>query len=160
MSFDAYSRVSKDFLSYLVSVTRDYVYYFDVKKNRKISGQGSKANTSQKNLQIAALTVLMIGLFVAWLVGFLLPAEVTNSDLAIFGGKGTYTFASYLVQPLKLAGSVQSTFNWFFFFLVFAPALISSAILFSGAEVCGAVARRTRTRTASSSSASDGGQEF
>lgn len=104
------------------------------------------------------MVVLGLGVFVAWLFGTLLPAEVTNSDLAIFGGKGTYTFVSYLVQPTKIAGSVQTTFNWLFFFLIFAPSLISSAILFSGAEVCGAVARRTRTRSSSSSSESEGGQ--
>ena len=104
------------------------------------------------------MVVLGLGFFIAWIIGLLLPAEVTSNNLEIFGGKGTYTFASYLVQPLKLAGGVQTTFNWLFFFLVFAPSLISSAILFSGAEVCGAVARRTRTRSFSSSTESEGGQ--
>ena len=44
----------------------------------------------------------------------------------------------------------RSVFNWLIFLVVFGPSLIASAVLFSGAEVCGAVARRTRTRTSSS----------
>ena len=32
--------------------------------------------------------------------------------------------------------------------IAFAPFLVSSAVLFSGAEVCLAIARRTRTRIA------------
>ena len=127
-----------------------------MKKNKRIITQGKSAQTSQQRLRIAALLVLGGGLFIGAIFGLLLPAQVTNQDLAFVGGKGTLSVVSYLIQPLKIAGGVQTTFNWFFFLLVFAPCLISSAILFSGAEVCGAVARRTRTRSSSSSTESDG----
>ena len=127
-----------------------------MKKNARTITQKKFAQTSQKKLRIAALLVLAAGLFIGGISGLMLPAQVTTTNLAFAGGEGTLSVVSYLIQPIKLAGGVQTTFNWFFFLLVFAPCLISSAILFSGSEVCGAVARRTRTRSSSSSTEPDG----
>lgn len=87
---------------------------------------------------------LMIGVFLGVYIGafsITVPVGVDQSYRAI----------NMVQQPVKLVPGQESVFNWLIFLLVFAPALVSSAVLFSGAEVCGAVARRTRTRTASSS---------
>ncbi|CAB4797013.1 unannotated protein [freshwater metagenome] len=125
-------------------------------KRQKIITPRTRGNSAQINLRIAAALLLGIGIFIAVIAGLLLPAEVTHNDLSFAGGKGIYVYADYLRQPISVAGTVTTTFNWLFFFLIFAPFLISSAILFSGSEVSGAVARRTRTRSSSSSTEPDG----
>lgn len=86
---------------------------------------------------------LMVGVFLGVYIGafsITVPVGVDQSYRAI----------NMVQQPVDLVPGQESVFNWLIFLLVFAPALISSAVLFSGAEVCGAVARRTRTRTSSS----------
>ena len=49
---------------------------------------------------------------------------------------------------MKPLPNQRAVFNWFVAILVFGPFLVASAVLFSGAEVCLAIARRTRTRIA------------
>ena len=61
-----------------------------------------------------------------------------------------YKATNFTSHPVKLVPGQTASFNWFVFLMTFGPCLISSAVLFSGAEVCGAVARRTRSRSSSS----------
>lgn len=91
---------------------------------------------------------VMVGVFLGVYIGafsITVPVGVDQSYRAI----------NMTQQPVRLVPGQESVFNWLIFLLVFAPALVSSAVLFSGAEVCGAVARRTRTRTTNSSSGDD-----
>jgi hypothetical protein len=106
----------------------------------------SSASRAQQRLRIAGILVLAGGLIVSVMIGFLV------SGLQSQGGdffKG-FTSTNFLVHPVKLVPGQSAAFNWLFFLLGFGPALIASAVLFSGAEVCGAVARRTRSRSSSS----------
>ena len=110
----------------------------------------SGASRAQQRLRIAGVLVLggglMAGAFLAVYVGaitFTVPSGVDQS----------YRVVNMNQQPVRLVAGQARAFNWMIFLLVFGPSLVSSAILFSGAEVCGAVARRTRTRTSSSSAA-------
>jgi hypothetical protein len=57
----------------------------------------------------------------------------------------------YTQHPQSLSSVQFNAFNWFVFLLVMGPVLISSSVLYSGSEICGAVARRTRSRTADAS---------
>jgi hypothetical protein len=108
----------------------------------------SGASRAQQRLRIAAVLVagvgLMAGVFLGVYIGAITFTVPSGVDQA-------YRVTNMNQQPVKLVAGQARAFNWMMFLLVFGPSVISSAILFSGAEVCGAVARRTRTRTSSGS---------
>jgi hypothetical protein len=109
----------------------------------------SSASRAQQRLRIAGIIVLALGLMIGVFLGVYIGAFSITVPVGV---DQSYRAINMTQQPVQLVPGQESVFNWLIFLLVFAPALISSAVLFSGAEVCGAVARRTRTRTSSSSS--------
>lgn len=96
-------------------------------------------------LRIAGLAVLIMGILIAVLLGFLVSAVETVAVTGPFKG---YTTQNLTTHGVKLLSNQRAVFNWLVAILAFAPFLVSSAVLFSGAEVCLAIARRTRTRIA------------
>ena len=96
-------------------------------------------------LRIAGLAVLIIGVLVAILLGNLVSAVETVAVTGPFKG---YTTQNLTTHGVKLLTNQRAVFNWLVAILAFAPFLVSSAVLFAGAEVCLAIARRTRTRIA------------
>lgn len=112
----------------------------------------SGASRAQQRLRIAGVLVLGVGLMAGAFLGVFVGALSITIPTGV---DQSYRTVNMTLMPVKLTAGQARAFNWLVFLLVFGPSLISSAILFSGAEVCGAVARRTRTRT-SSSSASGG----
>lgn len=123
-------------------------------KNKKITSGTSTAGKAQQRLRIAAALLGIGGLILAVLLGIYVSAVGTVSKT--FVGETTDTI-NLFQQSKTLPQGQYTAFNWFIFLLAYAPCLISSAILLSGSEVCGAVARRTRTRSGSSSAESEGG---
>ncbi len=119
----------------------------------KITSNTSSGGRAQQRLRIAAALLGIGGLILSVFLG--LYVSGLGQTGKSFLGEPTDAI-SFLIQGVKLPTGQYRAFNWFIFLLAYAPFLISSAILFSGAEVCGAVARRTRTRTSSSSTESDG----
>ncbi|MEN9593827.1 MAG: hypothetical protein RLY23_310 [Actinomycetota bacterium] len=119
----------------------------------KITSNTSSGGRAQQRLRIAALLLGIGGLVFAVFLGIYVAAVGTVGKS--FLGEPTDSI-NFLLQGVKLSEGQYAAFNWLIFLIAYAPFLISSAILFSGAEVCGAVARRTRTRTSSSSTESDG----
>lgn len=113
-----------------------------------LSPPKSGASRAQQRLRIAAVLVagigLMVGVFLGVYIGAITFTVPSGVDQA-------YRVTNMNQQPVRLVAGQARAFNWMMFLLVFGPTMISSAVLFSGAEVCGAVARRTRTRTASGS---------
>lgn len=106
----------------------------------------SGASRAQQRLRIAAVLVVGIGLMAGAFLGVFVGALSITIPTGV---DQSYRTVNMTLQPVKLAAGQARAFNWLVFLLVFGPSLIASAILFSGAEVCGAVARRTRTRTSS-----------
>ena len=96
-------------------------------------------------LRIAGLAVLIIGVLLAYLLGNLVSAVETIAVTGPFKGYATQNLTTHGV---KLLTNQRAVFNWLIAILTFAPFLVASAVLFSGAEVCLAIARRTRTRIA------------
>ncbi len=119
----------------------------------KITSNTSSGGRAQQRLRIAAAVLGIGGLILSVFLG--LYVSGLGQTGKSFLGEPTDSI-NFLVQGVKLPTGQYEAFNWFIFLIAYAPFLISSAILFSGAEVCGAVARRTRTRTSSSSTESDG----
>jgi len=120
---------------------------------KKITSNTSSGGRAQQRLRIAAALLGIGGLILSVFLG--LYVSGLGQTGKSFLGEPTDSI-NFLIQGVKLPTGQYEAFNWFIFLLAYAPFLISSAILFSGAEVCGAVARRTRTRTSSSSTESDG----
>jgi hypothetical protein len=116
------------------------------------SPSSSGASRAQKRLRIAAIVMVGVGLMVSVFLGVYVGAfkytTYVDVDTAWVGTNMT-------LQPGKLVENQERAFNWMIFLMAFGPCVLSGAVLFSGAEVCGAVARRTRTRT-SSAGTSDG----
>ena len=112
----------------------------------------SSASRAQQRLRIAGIIVLAAGLMIGVFLGVYIGAFSITVPVGV---DQSYRAINMVQQPVKLVPGQESVFNWLIFLLVFAPALVSSAVLFSGAEICGAVARRTRTRTSSGSSTGD-----
>lgn len=96
-------------------------------------------------LRIAGLAVLIIGVLLAWFIGAGVGALHTQYLNGPFKG---FSSTNMAVAPGTLTAGNTKGFNWLIAILTFAPFLVSSAVLFSGAEVCLAIARRTRTRIA------------
>lgn len=112
----------------------------------------SSASRAQQRLRIAGVIVLAAGVMVGVFLGVYIGAFSITVPVGV---DQSYRAINMVQQPVDLVPGQESVFNWLIFLLVFAPALVSSAVLFSGAEICGAVARRTRTRTSSGSSSGD-----
>lgn len=122
---------------------------------RAIPSSTSSGGRAQQRLRIAAAVLGIGGLVFSVFLGL----YVTGLGQTGKGFLGEPTDSiNFFIQGVKLPEGQYTAFNWFIFILAYSPFLISSAILFSGAEVCGAVARRTRTRSSSSSAESDSGQ--
>ena len=96
-------------------------------------------------VQTCALPIFIIGVLVAYLLGNLVSAVETVAVTGPFKGYATQNLTTHGV---KLLTNQRAVFNWLIAILTFAPFLVASAVLFSGAEVCLAIARRTRTRIA------------
>ncbi len=121
----------------------------------KIISSTSSGGRAQQRLRVAAALLGIGGLIIAVFLGMYISALGQTGK----GFLGEVTdLNNFTLHPVKLAQGQYTTFNWFIFILAYTPFIISSSILFSGAEVCGAVARRTRTRSSSSSTESEGGQ--
>ncbi|CAB4673706.1 unannotated protein [freshwater metagenome] len=120
---------------------------------KKITSNTSSGGRAQQRLRIAAALLGIGGLVFAVFLGIYVTAIGTVGKS--FLGEPTDSI-NFMIQGVKLVEGQYAAFNWLIFLLAYAPFLISSAILFSGAEVCGAVARRTRTRSSSSSPEPDG----
>ncbi len=120
----------------------------------KITSNTSSGGRAQQRLRIAAALLGIGGLVFSIFLGIYVSGLGQTGKS--FLGEPTDSI-NFLIQGVKLPSGQYAAFNWFIFLLAYAPFLISSAILFSGSEVCGAVARRTRTRSSSNSGESDGG---
>lgn len=123
----------------------------------KITSNTSSGGRAQQRLRIAAAVLGIGGLVLSVFLG-LYVSGLGQTGKGFLGEP--VDSINFFIQGVKLPEGQYSAFNWFIFLLAYAPFLISSAILFSGAEVCGAVARRTRTRSSSSSAESVGGSEL
>ena len=120
---------------------------------KKITSNTSSGGRAQQRLRIAAALLGIGGLVFSVFLGIYVSGLGQTGKS--FLGEPT-DLINFTTQGVKLPTGQYEAFNWFIFLLAYAPFLISSAILFSGAEVCGAVARRTRTRSSSSSIEPDG----
>lgn len=120
---------------------------------KKITSNTSSGGRAQQRLRIAALLLGIGGLVLSVFLGIYVSGLGQTGKS--FLGEPT-DLINFTNHGVKLPTGQYEAFNWFIFLLAYAPFLISSAILFSGAEVCGAVARRTRTRSSSSSTEPDG----
>jgi hypothetical protein len=87
-------------------------------------------------IRAIALAILLVGLVLTFLIGSMFPAQVTT----VAGS--TVKITDYTKTP----ASGESAFNWLLALLVLGPALVTSAMLYSAAEIAAAVRRGGRSR--------------
>ena len=88
-------------------------------------------------IRAAALAVLLLGLIATFLVGTMYPAQVT-----VVAGT-----AVKITDYTKSSATGETAFNWLLALLVLGPTLVASALLYSAAEIAGAVRRGGRSRS-------------
>lgn len=96
----------------------------------------SSSKRRANQLRIAGTLVLVFGFVAAFLVGNLVGAVVIKAY-----GKPAYANMTFTSQTPK----VGTTFNWLLAVLVFAPAVVAGAALFSTAEMVLAIGRARRS---------------
>jgi hypothetical protein len=92
------------------------------------------SSTRVSLIRAAALAILLAGTVVTFLVGTMFPAQVT-----IVTGT-TLKVTDYTKSP----ASGETAFNWLLALLVMGPVVVSSALLYSAAEIAAAVRRGGR----------------
>lgn len=86
-------------------------------------------------IRAAALAVLLGGLVAMFLIGTMFPAQVSTAVGT------TVKVTDYTKSP----ASGETAFNWLLALVVFGPAFVVSALLYSAAEIAAAVRRGGRS---------------
>src|SRR4051794_16500375 len=87
-------------------------------------------------MRAVALAVLLVGFVVAFLIGSMFPAQVLVAT-------GT---TAKVTDYTKSSATGETAFNWLLALLVLGPVVVSSALLYSAAEISAAVRRGGRNR--------------